>query len=258
MTSGGSISFERAAGFYDKTRALSPGATKRITGLLEAELRDRGATLEVGVGTGRIALPLAERGIDLFGLDLARNMLDRLVHNAGGESPFPLVQGDATRLPFEDRSFDAGIASWVLHLVPAWREVVGELLRVIGDEGVVLVDAGSQQDSITTAMTWRFKELAGITDWPPGAQGREEVLEHFSALGARPRALQPIRDVTKMALAEHIDLLERGVYSVTWGVDESTRRETAAQLRRWTESEFGSISEPRDVETIYVWHAFDL
>ncbi len=71
--------------------------------LLSGELRDRGPVLEVGVGTGQLGLPSHDAGIAVIGLDLARPMMDKLVEKAGGRSPFPLVQGDATRMPFSRR-----------------------------------------------------------------------------------------------------------------------------------------------------------
>jgi len=43
-----------------------------------AELAGDGAALELGVGTGRVALPLAERGVRVHGIDLSEPMLDQL------------------------------------------------------------------------------------------------------------------------------------------------------------------------------------
>jgi ubiquinone/menaquinone biosynthesis C-methylase UbiE len=128
---GGSISFDHVADPYDKTPALTPAAAAEVREILVGELSGAGRALEVGVGTGRIALPISLTGIDLVGVDLARNMLDRLVKNAGGTSPFPLLQADATRLPFADDSFEGAIASWVLHLIAPWRAVAAEMVRVV-------------------------------------------------------------------------------------------------------------------------------
>ena len=61
-------------------------------------------------------------------------MLAKLVEKAGGEAPFPLVVGDATALPFSDDRFGGAVVRHVLHLVPAWRQVVAELVRVVVPE----------------------------------------------------------------------------------------------------------------------------
>ena len=258
MTSGGSISFDNAASFYDKTRSLSPEAAAAVTEMLHSELGNRGPVLEVGVGTGRIALPLAEAGTEMVGLDLARNMLARLIENAGSRMAFPLVEGDASRLPFHDGGFDAGIASWVLHLIPTWRDVVTELARVVGNGGVLLIDVGREHQSIVHDITWKFRDLAGVTDWPRGAKSYEEVDEVLIPLGARARDLGPIVETSETTIEEHVSRLEQGIYSVSWGVDEGTRKRAADELRAWAEREYGSVTERRRITVDHIWRAYDL
>ncbi len=51
-----------------------------------AELANGGAALELGIGTGRIALPLARRGIAVHGIDLSRAMVTRLRAKPGGDA----------------------------------------------------------------------------------------------------------------------------------------------------------------------------
>lgn len=258
MTSSGSISFDGAADFYDKTRALSPDAAGRVTELLINELDGRDHVLEIGVGTGRIALPLVAEGVSMVGIDLARNMLVRLVQNAGGTAPFPLVQADATRLPLADRSFGGAVVSWVLHLIEAWREVLAELTRVVATGGVLLIDVGREHQSITHDITWKFRDLANVTDWPRGVQSYDEVDEVLLTAGARPRFLDPVVEVIESSLEDHISMLERGIYSVTWGLDESTCREAANDLRKWAAERYGSLTETRRLEIAHIWRAYDL
>ena len=49
------------------------------------DLAAGGRVLEFGVGTGRIALPLAERSLDVWGVDGSAGMLERLKEKPGGE-----------------------------------------------------------------------------------------------------------------------------------------------------------------------------
>jgi SAM-dependent methyltransferase len=56
------------------------GAVARL-----AELAGAGPVLELGVGTGRVALPLAERGLEVHGIDSSKEMLDRLRQKPGAE-----------------------------------------------------------------------------------------------------------------------------------------------------------------------------
>ena len=50
-----------------------------------AELAGDGRALELGIGTGRIALPLAQRGVPVHGIDLSKAMVARLRAKPGGE-----------------------------------------------------------------------------------------------------------------------------------------------------------------------------
>ena len=65
-----------------------------------ASLAGRGAALELGIGTGRIALPLTERGVQVHGIDLSQEMVARLKEKPGGET-IPVTIGDfaTTRVP---------------------------------------------------------------------------------------------------------------------------------------------------------------
>ena len=113
--------FDRAVEYYDRTRGLSEDASREMTALLGERAPGEGRILEIGVGTGLVALPLADAGVPMVGLDLSAPMLAKLVEKAGGRAPFPLVVGDATTLPFADDRFGGAVVRHVLHLVPEWR-----------------------------------------------------------------------------------------------------------------------------------------
>jgi SAM-dependent methyltransferase len=58
-----------------------------------APLARDGAALELGIGTGRIALPLARRGVSVRGIDLSQKMVERLREKPGGDV-IPVAMGD--------------------------------------------------------------------------------------------------------------------------------------------------------------------
>src|SRR4051794_12367640 len=58
-----------------------------------AELAGDGRALEFAIGTGRVAVPLAERGIPITGIELSAPMIDQLRTKAG-EAAIPVVIGD--------------------------------------------------------------------------------------------------------------------------------------------------------------------
>ncbi|MFF0246554.1 class I SAM-dependent methyltransferase [Streptosporangium sandarakinum] len=58
-----------------------------------AELAEGGRALEFAVGTGRVAVPLAERGVSVTGIELSAPMIDRLRTKAD-ETTIPVIVGD--------------------------------------------------------------------------------------------------------------------------------------------------------------------
>jgi SAM-dependent methyltransferase len=77
---------ERVAAQYDEASAdaSTPEVVDPIVDFL-AELAESGRALELGIGTGRIALPLARRGVPVHGIELSRAMVDRLRAKPGGD-----------------------------------------------------------------------------------------------------------------------------------------------------------------------------
>jgi SAM-dependent methyltransferase len=78
---------EPVAATYDESAAamFTADAVDPAVDVL-AELAGAGRALELGVGTGRIALPLAGRGVEVHGIELSRAMADRLRAKPGGEA----------------------------------------------------------------------------------------------------------------------------------------------------------------------------
>jgi SAM-dependent methyltransferase len=77
---------ERVAARYDESAAkmFEPAVVDPIVDLL-VELAGSGRALELGIGTGRIALPLARRGVPVHGIELSKAMVARLRAKPGGE-----------------------------------------------------------------------------------------------------------------------------------------------------------------------------
>jgi SAM-dependent methyltransferase len=76
---------ERVAARYDESSAemFDPAVVDPVVDFL-AELAGSGRALELGIGTGRIALPLVERGVPVHGIDLSEAMVTRLRAKPGG------------------------------------------------------------------------------------------------------------------------------------------------------------------------------
>jgi SAM-dependent methyltransferase len=76
----------RIAESYDATSAemYAPALVETTVDFLAAQARE-GNALEFGIGTGRIALPLSERGIEVHGIDISADMIEQLRGKPGSE-----------------------------------------------------------------------------------------------------------------------------------------------------------------------------
>jgi SAM-dependent methyltransferase len=255
----GSVAFDRAAEYYDLTRGLSPEGMRKTVELLAGQLSGRGLVLEVGVGTGQIAIPLREAGVPVIGLDLARPMMDKLVEKAGGRSPLPLVQADATSMPLHDGAVGAAYLRWVLHLIPEWRTALAEIARVVRRGGVLLSALGACGGP-RSEIQQRFAEITGVSLEPPGLTwaGYGLLDEAMAELGFAPRDLPPFTEVERDRLDTFIDGIANNMYSWTWKVDDPELFErAAADVGRWAEERYGPLHlvPPEKYET--VWRAYD-
>ena len=94
---------EPVAARYDDSspEMFAPSVVDPVVDLL-AELAGDGAALELGIGTGRIALPLTDRGVPVHGVDLSSAMLARLSAKPGGQR-IGVTQGDFATVQLERR-----------------------------------------------------------------------------------------------------------------------------------------------------------
>jgi len=108
----GTVTWDRkiAEGYDASSQEMfAPAVLDPAVDLL-AELADGGRALEFAVGTGRVALPLRERGVDVHGIELSPHMADQLRAKPGADT-FLVTIGDMTaaRVPGE---FDLVYLVW--------------------------------------------------------------------------------------------------------------------------------------------------
>ena len=229
---GDSVSFDRAAGFYDATRTHSPQVAAAQTVALREALRDvDGPTLEIGVGTGRVALPLVAAGQRLVGVDLSSAMLAALRHKS--PAALPLVQADATRLPFRDGTFGGAVVAHVLHLVSDWRAVVAELGRVVRPGGVLLVTRGASRSGLQAEIQQRVRAATGWTLPPGRLDDLAELDAYIEAAGGEVTALASIPTDDPATAEDRIRAIEANIYSWTWDIADDARMSAAREVREW-------------------------
>ncbi len=124
------------AGDYDRfSRYLEGGAREFYERLPVAP----GARLlDVGCGSGQLALIAAKDGLDVTGVDIAPNWVERARSRAQAEGlRATFDQGDAEALPYADKSFDLVVSILGAMFAPRPDVVAQELLRVCVPGGTV-------------------------------------------------------------------------------------------------------------------------
>lgn len=110
------------------------------------------AVLDVGTGTGRAAIALAQRGAVVTAVDASDEML-AVARRRAGEAGITVVFGrdDVHRLRFDDGAFSAVVCLRVLMHTPDWKRSLSELCRVASDRVVfdypALVSAAALQSA---------------------------------------------------------------------------------------------------------------
>ncbi|MFN8496708.1 MAG: class I SAM-dependent methyltransferase [Anaerolineae bacterium] len=252
----GSINFDWAADFYDQTRTLSPDLAEAMLGMIRERVPSSARFLELGVGTGRIAVPLLDAGYSLVGIDLSRAMMARMQAKLTPTQRAALVQGDVTWLPFPDDAFDAALAVHVLHLVSGWRAALAETGRVLKPGGVLFYDATHRASGgLDNEIRRKLRELVwarGSEMKRPGGES-DDVLAALGEMGATVETVEVAHWERTHSIREIIDQLASRKYSTTQMVPEEVLAPAIADLRAWAEDRWGDLDAPHTEPGGFTW-----
>jgi SAM-dependent methyltransferase len=140
---------DRWAGIYDEWYADLGDIDAVVTTV--SEMAAGRPVLELGIGTGRLALPLAARGVDVTGVDASAAMVARLREKPGGPA-IPVVIGDMADVPVEGRFGVVFVAFNTFFNLTSQDEQIRCLTNVAAhlDEGGVFVVEGFVPDTGTS------------------------------------------------------------------------------------------------------------
>jgi SAM-dependent methyltransferase len=243
-----SIAFDRAAGFYDATRGFPPGVEDRVAELIARAggLGPASRALEVGVGTGRIALPLAARIGRYAGADLSGPMLAKLVEKRGA-LPVDMVRADATRLPFADARFDAVIGVHVFHLIPGWRAALAGAARVLRPGGLLLL-GGDDHSRGPIWARWRARIEERFGDARNVGVPRAEIERFPEQEGWQPAGVHRIDFPRRLRPRALLDLVTGRSFSITWRLGDDELAAVVDSLRADLEAELGDLDREVELE----------
>ncbi len=264
-----SLNFDRAADVYDATRGYAPDVAEQIgAAIVEAASPHQNTRfLEVGIGTGRIALPIARRGYDYTGVDISEKMLDQLRSKAqqlqqeAVSTPAPplrlqLAIADMTALPFPDAAFDVVVAVHVFHLVSAWKQALDEVLRVLKPGGFFLhcwdEGIGPGEHSLQGRWVECVREAGGEVGIL-GVPRRSQVGDYLRERGLMVETLRTVTWTTQVSPKDEFDYIARRTWSRTWLVSDEVFRASIQCLESWAIAHYGpryAVPQPQSQQFI--------
>ncbi|MEK7692572.1 MAG: class I SAM-dependent methyltransferase [Chloroflexota bacterium] len=251
MSAGELKSFDRVAEIYDATRAMPPEVAGAVTEALLRELRSVSETprlLEVGIGTGRIAVPLAAAGVRVTGIDISTGMLGLLRKK---RDDIDVMLAVAARPPLRDASFDAALFVHILHLVPDASATVRATLPLVRPGGVILHgqdahpairgEADALIESAITEITGLATDVGARRD-----EGRTLCERAVQDAGGTSEVLEAARWPSRATGRRMLGRLARKDYSSSWRIPDAKLPAVLERVTPQIEALFGGLD--REVE----------
>jgi len=246
-------SFDRVADIYDETRKMQPEAVSRIMRNISGEIGSPGGlVLDMGVGTGRIAVPLTEQDYRLVGIDISEKMLERLRDKkAFARRELFALRGDATSLPFADDSFRAVVSVHVFHLLEDIDACIREAKRVLAPDGRLLFGGNQQalrymQQALSDQCGIKedyieLHEEAGIKLLDRSDIERK-VSESIGHMGGNVTRLPSVEWDYQISCEQLIGSIEKRQFSCLWNATDDSINALVKKLRKVLRIHLGTSS----------------
>ena len=176
------------AGDYDRFSRFMEGGAREFYERLA--ITPGSQLLDVACGSGQLALMAAKDGIEVTGVDLADNLVERARARAQAEGlPARFEEADAESLPFEDGSFDDVVSLIGAMFAPRPQVVAQELLRVCVPGGTVAMANWTPQGFIGQMFKAVSKFIAPSGMPSPVLWGDETTVRERLGHGLSPLSL---------------------------------------------------------------------
>jgi SAM-dependent methyltransferase len=158
--------------------------------------------LDLGCGDGTTALPAAQLGADVLGVDIARNLVEAGNKRAAehGLANCRFREGDASNLhPLPDQAFDVVVSIFGAMFAPKPFEVANEMVRVTRPRGRIVMGNWIPNDPTLVAQILRISSAYT----PPPPEGfvspmtwgvESNVIERFGGAGVPAGKISFVRD----------------------------------------------------------------
>lgn len=249
------LSFDDMASQYDNTRSFDEGCFSSALDYIVTRFPpDRfPSVFEPGIGTGRIAIPLAEHGYKVIGVDVSPKMLavlDRQTKKMSQPFPISFCQADVQELPFPDESFNLAVVVHLFYFIRDWQRAIREIIRVVRkDSPLVMMHTGAGAE--IPALNQRYKELcaeAGSPTQEVGVNSNTVVVDYLSSLGYHAEWVKDRWQWSaRIRLDKAVSFVETRSYSFTRLVPDDIHVAVIKKLVRELRQKFGSLEAEIEV-----------
>lgn len=251
---------KRVAARYDAQRAHPEAVSRQIGQTIAAQARPGARVLEIGIGTGRIAWPVAAAGCRVIGFDISPDMLAQVQAGQGNgqrPSPFPLtlLQADMHHMPFASRTFDAVLAVHVLHLAKDWQQVLSQIGRVLRPGGVLIqgedwIDPHSVVGRLRDELRARTLALAPQARPPSAGISLQQTLHSLG--GSEQSTLIAAEWTTWVSARERLAQIENRLDAESWFLPDDLFVLLLQQLRDFAAETWPDLDEQQPVTRRFV------
>lgn len=223
--------YDRIAGSYDETRMIPPQLIaffiKEVQDYLESKfLIPPYNLLSIGIGTGRIESLLSSKKCQVFGVDIAKEMLKLLNLKSINPPCYPLI-ADGLSLPFS-KVFQAILLIQIVHLIELYDEFFEQLANI----SKVFVVGSAYTETKSHPFYVKFFQILHENGWnitredEPKSIDFEQYIRKFDVT-----VLKKVKTV-KNSIANHqiYDGIVNKSFSSLWDVDQSIFEESLQQL----------------------------
>jgi len=254
------------ADLYDETRVFDQGCfDAALDWLVDRFPPQRFSNVFYpGIGTGRVAIPLAEKGYRITGVDISAKMLallERRLRQMEQTLPISLHKADVTELPFGTATFDMVFAVHLFYFIGNWQKAVDEMMRVLeNDRPLILMHTGTGAEM--PFLNERYRELCsgqGFVIKDVGVKSNREVVEYLEKGGYHA---EWIRD--RWQWTSHIrpdialEYIRSRAYSFTVSVPDEVHSEALNRLESEVMQQFGgleiAVEVPNQIYLVVVSH----
>ncbi len=242
-----SLSFDNLTEYYDKTRDYDIASFNEAINYIANRYPSSKypSLFEPGIGSGRIAIPLAEKGYKITGIDISNKMIEILKKKISKQNSLDIKYqvADTTDIPFPSNSFNISVIVHLFYFIKHWEKAVDEIVRVVKGP-IIILHTGMGQE--IPFLNQKYKDICRDLNSPIinlGVNSTNEVLDYLKRSNCDIETVEnDWKWTSKVNLFKAYEYIKNRAYSFTHLVPEGTHNKAVNILLEYLESSYAEIN----------------